>query len=100
MFFLMLSTAVLGFVWMSHHRNECFNQEIYSLDLDFGIDSTHAIDQKRISGPLDQRDRNRGHLCGPRRNDAESPRRCPKRRCVKSLSKFDFPGDLGVIAGG
>lgn len=44
MFFLMLSTAVLGFVWMSHHRNECFNQEIYSLDLDLGMDSTHAID--------------------------------------------------------
>ena len=42
--FLMLSTAVMGFVWMSHHRNAYFHQEISSLDLDLGIDSTHAID--------------------------------------------------------
>ena len=42
--FLMLNTAVMGFVWMSHHRNEYFNQEISSLDLDLGIDSTHATD--------------------------------------------------------
>ena len=35
---------MMGFVWISHHRNEYFNQEISSLDLDLGIDSTHAID--------------------------------------------------------